>query len=83
MLMLYGGLRRGEALAFDIDRDVDFDKNLIHVRQAIAYNDNQPTEKGPKSKAGVRDVYLFEPLKKALRGQSGLVLKNQYGGVMV
>lgn len=29
MLMLYGGLRRGEAIAFNIDRDVDFEAGRI------------------------------------------------------
>lgn len=82
MLMLYAGLRRGEVLAFNIDRDVDFTKGIITVKHAIAFNYNQPTKKGPKSKAGEREIYLFAPLRKALEGKSGLVLPNKDGGVM-
>ncbi len=82
IIMLYAGLRRGEVLALNISRDIDFTNEVIHVRHAIAYNQNQPTKKGPKSKAGVREVYLFAPLRKALEGKAGLVLSKQGGGLM-
>lgn len=32
MVMLYAGLRRGEALALDLDRDVDYINHCIYVR---------------------------------------------------
>ena len=34
-VMLYAGLRRGEALALNIDEDVDFEHHVIHVHHAI------------------------------------------------
>lgn len=82
MLMLYGGLRRGEVIAFDISRDVDFKRGSIHVRNAVAFNTNQPTVKNPKSDAGEREIYLFAPLRVALEGKSGLALKRKSGEIM-
>ncbi|MDD3334140.1 MAG: tyrosine-type recombinase/integrase [Eubacteriales bacterium] len=82
MLMLYGGLRRGEVIAFDISRDVDFKKGSIHVRNAVAFNTNQPTLKDPKTDAGERELYLFAPLRAALQGKSGLALKRKSGEIM-
>lgn len=35
MAMLYSGMRKGEALAIDIDRDIDFENGYIHIRKAI------------------------------------------------
>lgn len=82
MLMLYGGLRRGEAIAFDVDTDVDFVNNRIFVRKSVAFDSNQPRLKSTKSKAGVREVYLFSPLKAALQQASGLVLSKKDGTIM-
>lgn len=56
MTMLYAGLRRGEALALDIDRDVDFINHCIYVREAIRFDSNQPIVSDPKTEAGRRVV---------------------------
>lgn len=75
MLMLYGGLRRGEAMAFNIDRDVDFENGRIYVREAVSFSEgNQGKIKEPKTKAGIRSIPLFEPLRAVLEGKHGLVL---------
>lgn len=80
MLMLYGGLRRGEALAFDIDRDVDFDNGIIYVRHAMSYcNDHRGTIKDPKTEAGVRTIPLFNPLRAVLSGRHGLAFQAANG----
>ena len=55
LTMLYCGLRRGELLALDWS-DVDFENKVIHVTKSVIFNKNQPIIKGPKSKAGIRDV---------------------------
>lgn len=76
MLMLYAGLRRGEALAFDVDRDVDFESGRLYVREALSYtNDWHGELKDPKTAAGVRDLPLFEPLRPYLQGRHGTVVK--------
>lgn len=66
LTMLYCGLRRGELLALDWS-DVDFENKVIHVTKSVIFNKNQPIIKGPKSKAGIRDVpipdFLIEVFK--------------------
>lgn len=80
MLMLYGGLRRGEVLAFDIDRDVDFDKGMIYVRHAVSYaNGDRGTVKGPKTEAGVRSLPLFNPLRAVLQERHGMAFQSENG----
>lgn len=81
MVMLYAGLRRGEALMINLDRDIVNDE-YIHVGGAVHFDVNQPVPGDTKSIAGVRDVPLFTPLRKALQGQHGLILSNASGGLM-
>ena len=82
MLMLYAGLRRGEMLAFNVDRDVDFKRGVIHVREAVVFDGNQPTLSDPKTEAGVRTIPLFDPLRAALWGKHGLLLTTGKGSHM-
>jgi integrase len=63
MLMLYAGLRRGEALAL---RWEDIDGDVIHVKQGVHFEDNAPVTGAPKTPAAVRDVPLFAPIREAL-----------------
>lgn len=83
MLMLYGGLRRGEALAFNIDRDVDFDAGRIYVREAVSFAEGiRGTVKEPKTDAGIRSIPLFDPLRKVLEGKHGLAVSQTDGSRM-
>jgi len=84
MFMLYAGLRRGEVLALDIDRDVDLVAGVIHVRGAVSFDTgNQPTAKQTtKTDAGLRDVPLLDPLREALVGRHGLVATRESGAIM-
>jgi len=82
MLMLYAGLRRGEMLAFNIDRDADFERGVLHVREAIVFDNNRPVLTDPKTDAGIRAIPLFAPLRAALEGKHGLVLPARDGGYM-
>lgn len=68
-LILYEGLRRGEALGLTWE-DVDFEKNCIHIVRQAAYNNgsNTATIQPPKTKKSVRDVPLVKPLKDLLIG---------------
>ena len=65
-LLLYSGLRRGEALALTWG-DVDLKANVIHVRRSVSFPVNQPVIKTPKSESGVRDVPIVAPLATALK----------------
>lgn len=72
MLMLYAGLRRGEALAINIERDIDFENRTITVREAIRFKKSQhPIIAPTKTAAGKRIVPLFQPLYDELINLSG------------
>ena len=77
LVMRYAGLRRGEVLALDIDKDVDFKKDIIHVRNAVSFDGNARVVGLPKTESGIRDVPLFGRLKAELKGHHGLVVGKE------
>ena len=81
MVMLYAGLRRGEALALDIVRDVDFERGVISVREAVTYNDgNVPIiHAGGKTKSAVREIPLLPILRQELAGKTGKLYAKANG----
>ena len=84
MIMLFCGLRRGEAIALEW-MDIDFEKKLIHVTKAASVVKNKTNIKKPKSDAGVRDVPVPKVLLKMLleiRKPSGFVCTNTSGGML-
>lgn len=81
-MMLYAGLRRGEALAIDIDRDIDLHAGVIHVRESVRFEVNQPVVAQTKTEAGNRDVPVFEVLRKELVGKTGLLSPSKHGVLM-
>ena len=78
--MLYTGMRRGEMLALNIDEDVDFENEIIHVHRAIQFNSSMPILSTTKSEAGIRDIPLLPPLKAVLEGRHGLILGRRKDG---
>lgn len=83
MVMLYAGLRRGEALAIDIDRDVDFEAKTITVRGAIRFeNQHLPKQAPPKTAAGYRTIPLLDVLADELRGKHGKLALSADGKLM-
>ncbi len=60
-LILYTGLRRGEALALQY-KDFDFGRKIIHVTKSVSHAHNVPEVKEPKTAAGTRDVILLDCL---------------------
>lgn len=80
MTMLYAGLRPQECKALDISRDVDFINNTITVRQTAHVNGTKYTFTGDgKTAWSNRAIPLFEPLKQALEGRTGLLVKSAHG----
>ena len=76
-------LRRGEALYLDIDRDVDFDNNLIHIRGAVTFSDGiQGSVSEGKTEAANRTIPLNDFLAEALKDHHGLLLSKQDGSMM-
>ena len=80
MCMLYAGLRPQECKALKIDRDVDFEHDVITVRstahidgQKYAFSDEMKTDWSN------RQVPLFAPLKAALQGRKGYLITSAHG----
>lgn len=80
--MLYAGLRRGEALAVDVDRDVDRINHVLYVREAVRYDSNQPIVDDTKTKAGVRAVPIVSTLQRILEPMRGLLAPSDAGVLM-
>lgn len=68
LLILYSGLRPGEAAALQW-KDIDFDKNEIHVYKAVESGTN--TIKTPKTTAGIRDIPMRKELRRVLWREHG------------
>lgn len=84
MLMLFTGLRRGEACALRWE-DVDFDKNEIRVSEALSFLGSTSVRGATKTDAGVRIVPLLPPLRPVLekyRRPSGSVCLSALGEEM-
>ena len=62
MLMLFAGLRRGEALGLRWD-DIDFAAGAIHVRRAVHFENNTPVIGPPKTVESIRTVPILPPLR--------------------
>lgn len=60
-LLLYSGLRRGEALALQY-RDIDVHNKKIYVEKSLCAYRNDPIIKTPKTEAGRREVPLVDAL---------------------
>lgn len=62
-LIMFSGLRDGEALALTRD---DFTDTHIIITKNLSWQSNRPVIKQPKTKNGIRKVDLLTPLKLAL-----------------
>ena len=83
-LLLYTGMRRGEALALSYS-DIDRRNGVIHVRKKLSYvNGQRPKmESHLKSENGLRDIPLLQPLADVLpRDRIGLLFPGEDGGFM-
>lgn len=80
MTMLYAGLRPQEMKAIDIDRDIDFEKNTITVRETAHREGQKYAYSGEgKTEWSNRTVPLFPPLKSALEGKHGYLITSASG----
>lgn len=68
-LLLYSGLRRGEALALQY-KDIDRDQKKIYVEKSLCSYQNDPIIKKPKTEAGRREVPLVNALLEVLPNKS-------------
>lgn len=79
LVMLYAGLRRGEAIALNIDEDVDYIAGVIHVQKAVRFDGNKAVTTTTKTAAGKRDVPIFPILADELVWKSGLLVQSADG----
>lgn len=82
MIMLYAGARRGEVIAFDSKRSVDWENKRIHIAEAVSFTGNQPVLGMPKTSAGVRSLPIFLPLSPVLKEIDGYALTRKNGDIM-
>lgn len=83
MTMLYAGLRRGEAMALNVDRDVDFKNKTITVREAVRFESGwKPVVVSPKTEAGNRTIPLLDILADELKDKHGLICVSVNGKMM-
>ncbi|MBR3796029.1 MAG: site-specific integrase [Clostridia bacterium] len=67
LTMLFAGLRRGELLALET-KNIDFEARRIHIVTAVRFEDGKAVNAGTtKTKAGIRDVPIYEPLYSILK----------------
>ncbi len=80
-LMLYCGLRSGEAAALQW-KDIDFENGIIHVYRALK---KDGTIGEPKTASGVRDIPIpqkfISTLKKSAGGPFSYVCTSESGGL--
>ena len=76
MVMLYAGLRKGEALALEMS-DVDLVAGVIHVTKSLRWPTNRPVIVPPKTAAGVRDVPILSPLRPVLAARIGRIAESK------
>ena len=80
MCMLYAGLRPQECKALKIDRDIDFENNVINVQRTAHINGQKYEFSGDmKTDWSTRQVPLFQPLKQALDGKKGYLITSAHG----
>ena len=80
MAMLYAGLRPPEAKALIIERDVDFQNNVINLHEfphLDGYN-YEFTEEG-KTDNAIRQIPLLPPLRAVLEGKAGNLISSAHG----
>lgn len=83
MAMLFAGLRPQEAKALVIDRDIDFARGTVTVRET-AHTDTENGQKYAFSAQGKtaranRTLPLLPPLRAALTGRTGRLVTSAHG----
>lgn len=73
MAMLYAGVRPEEARGIHVQRDVDFQRKIIHIREAVAFDGNKIDLGSGKNDFAGREVILLPVLEKELLPLKGYI----------
>lgn len=76
LMMLYTGMRDGEALAIT---DKDITDNVISITKSVTWQHNRPVIKEPKTAAGVRATLILQPLMDILPKFKGYLFSADNG----
>lgn len=76
LLEMYTGMRMGEINALNIDKDIDFENKIIHIRHTLTKDKDGKTIMGEytKTKSGTRDIFMDDQVEYILKEY----LKNLY-----
>jgi integrase len=64
-VMALSGMRVGEVIALELSSDIDFKNNIIHVNKN--YSATTKTLGKPKTSCSIRDIYMQDELKEAIK----------------
>lgn len=78
-LILYTGLRKGEALALTYD-DIDHKNGVIRVTKSVYHESTSPKIKSPKTAAGIREMPILAPLRSKLPKRGNGYIFSTDGG---
>lgn len=81
LIMLYAGLRRGEALALELS-DIDLSAGVIRVEKSVRFSGNRPLIVRPKTAAGTRLVPVLSVLRPYLETAQGRPASAASGQIM-
>lgn len=72
MFAFYSGLRQGEQIGLKID-DIDWEKNIVHVRRAITKDENGKKVEGKtKNRYSRRSIKMTPVMREALKTQQSI-----------
>lgn len=78
--LLNTGLRLSEALALEVDKDIDFENKVITVNKHLLHNGNQPViEYKTKTQAAERTVVLLDRVAEKITKTKGLLFCDDEG----
>ena len=72
----YCGMRQGECFAVDLDNDIDFEKEVLHLRHQLQFINGFWTLKPPKYNS-VRDIDLNNKMIQVLKNEKEKQDKNK------
>ena len=80
MAMLYAGIRPQEMKSLKVDRDVNYKKETITLREFVHVDGTRYTHTNVgKTEKAARTIPLFPPLKAALEGKKGYLITSAAG----